>query len=144
MFFFLKMLWFFLNLPVLLQRWCFTCHLVVQAWSPAYTPRKNPERPESRIYFKIFEKTQYLMNTLYLMLIRDVDHLKRSCKHRIWVNPSNIKAGYLFIRLKWPILLQPTLPMQYFSIINFLPLSFSQNFPLWNIFFRPLLSELRF
>ena len=31
------------------------------------TPRGNRERPESGIYFKIFEKTQYLMNTLYLI-----------------------------------------------------------------------------
>ena len=30
------------------------------------TTRGNREWPESRIYFKIFEKTQYLMNTLYL------------------------------------------------------------------------------
>ena len=31
------------------------------------TPRENRERPESEIYSKIFEKTQYLMNTLYVM-----------------------------------------------------------------------------
>ena len=43
-------------MPVLLQRWSFTCHLVVQALSPVYTPRKNRERPESRIYFKNFRK----------------------------------------------------------------------------------------
>ena len=30
------------------------------------TTRGNRERPESGIYFKIFEKTQYLMNILYL------------------------------------------------------------------------------
>ena len=29
------------------------------------TPRGNPERPESGIYLKIFEKTQNLMNNLY-------------------------------------------------------------------------------
>ena len=34
-------------------------HLVVQA-------RENREKPESGIYFKIFEKKHYLMNTLYL------------------------------------------------------------------------------
>ena len=37
---------------------CSTCHLVTQARSPVYTPRKNRERPESGIYFKIFENTQ--------------------------------------------------------------------------------------
>ena len=52
---------FFLTLPVLLQRWCSSCHLVVQARSLVYTPRRNRER-----HFKIFEKkTQYIMNTLY-------------------------------------------------------------------------------
>ena len=46
----------FLTLPVLLQRWCSTCHLVVQARRPVYTPRKNRERPESGICFEIFKK----------------------------------------------------------------------------------------
>ena len=58
--FFMKMLEFFLTLPVLLQRWCSTCHLVIQAWSPVYTPRRNPERPESGIYFKISKKNTIL------------------------------------------------------------------------------------
>ena len=59
--FFLKMLWFFLTLPVLLQRCrCSTYHLVVQAWNPVYTPRVNRERPESEISFKIFEKRNIL------------------------------------------------------------------------------------
>ena len=31
------------------------------------TPRGNRERPESGIYFNIFEKTQLLMNTLYML-----------------------------------------------------------------------------
>ena len=31
------------------------------------TPRGNRERPESGIYIEIFEITQYLMNTLYLL-----------------------------------------------------------------------------
>ena len=31
-----------------------------------YTEGKPRERPESGIYFKILEKTQYLMNTLYV------------------------------------------------------------------------------
>ena len=57
---FLKMLWFFWTLQVLLQRWCSTCHCV-----HTLTPRGNPERPESGIYLKIFEKTQNLMNNLY-------------------------------------------------------------------------------
>ena len=38
--FFLEILWFFWTLPVLLQRWCSTCHLVVHAWGPVYTPRE--------------------------------------------------------------------------------------------------------
>ena len=29
-------------------------------------PRENRDRPEFEIYLKIFEKTQYLINTLYL------------------------------------------------------------------------------
>ena len=49
--FFCKMLWFFWTLQVLLQRWCSTCHCV-----HTLTPRGNRERPESGIYFKIFEK----------------------------------------------------------------------------------------
>ena len=59
--FFLKFFWFFWTLPVLLQRWCSTCHCV-----HSLTPRGNRERPESGIYLKVFEKTQYSMNTLYL------------------------------------------------------------------------------
>ena len=56
------MLWFFLTLPVLLQRRCLTCHCV-----HSLTPRANRARPESRIHLKIFKKTQYLINTLYLI-----------------------------------------------------------------------------
>ena len=41
--FFLKMLWFFLTLPVLLQRWCSTCPVCVHT----LTPR---ERPQSGIF----------------------------------------------------------------------------------------------
>ena len=52
------MLWFFWTLQVLLQRLCLTCHCV-----HTLTPRGNGERPESRIYLKIFEKAQYLVNT---------------------------------------------------------------------------------
>ena len=58
--FFLQILWFFWTLPVMLQCWwCLTCHCV-----HTLTPRGNRERPESGIYFKIFKKTQYFMNTL--------------------------------------------------------------------------------
>ena len=46
--FFLKMLWFFLTLPVLLQRWCSTCHLAVHT----LTLRINRESPEFGIFFK--------------------------------------------------------------------------------------------
>ena len=57
--FFLKMLWFFWTLQVLLlQRWCLTCHCVL-----SLTRRGNRERPESEIYLKIFEITQYLKKT---------------------------------------------------------------------------------
>ena len=52
--------WIFLTLPVPLQRWCFKCHCV-----HTLTPRGNRERPESGIYLKIFEITQYLIKTLY-------------------------------------------------------------------------------
>ena len=55
------MLWFLWTLQVLLQRWCLTCYCV-----HTLTTRGNRERPESGIYNEIFEKTQYLMNTLYL------------------------------------------------------------------------------
>ena len=54
--FFLKMFWIFLTLPVLLQRWSSTCHLVVQAWSPVFTPRKNRERSQSPEYILQFSK----------------------------------------------------------------------------------------
>ena len=58
--FFLKILWFFWTLPVLLQRWCSTCLVSVHT----LTPRENRERPESRIFWNLWKKTQYLMNTL--------------------------------------------------------------------------------
>ena len=48
---FLKMLWFLWTLQVLLQRGCLTCYCV-----HSRTPKGNRERPESGIYFKIFEK----------------------------------------------------------------------------------------
>ena len=77
--FFLKMWGFFWTLPVLLQSWSSTCHLVVQAWSPVNTPRKNRERPESGIYLEVFEKTQYLMITLNntLKFIKEYSLLRR-------------------------------------------------------------------
>ena len=65
--FFLKILWFFLTLPVLLQRWCYTCPVCVHT----LTLRENRERPESGIYFKINENTQYLMNILQLTVVTD-------------------------------------------------------------------------
>ena len=40
------------------------CHCV-----HTLTPRENREWPESGIYFKIFEKTQYFMNTLYIIYL---------------------------------------------------------------------------
>ena len=53
------MLWFFWTLPVLLQCWCLTA-IVYTHWH-----RGKTERTESGIYLKIFEITQYLLNTLY-------------------------------------------------------------------------------
>ena len=43
--FFLKILWFFWTLPVLLQRWWSTCLVCVHT----LTPRENRDLPESRI-----------------------------------------------------------------------------------------------
>ena len=59
------MLWFFWTLPVLLQCWCFSLLVCVQT----LTPRENRERPESGIFLNLRKKTQYLMNTLYVLLI---------------------------------------------------------------------------
>ena len=42
----IKMLWFFLTLPVLIQRWCSTCLVCVLT----LTPRQNSERQESWIF----------------------------------------------------------------------------------------------
>ena len=50
--FFLKMLWFFLTLPVLLQRWFSTCLVCVHT----LTPRKHIERPESGTFWNIRKK----------------------------------------------------------------------------------------
>ena len=47
-FFFLKVLWFFSTLRVLLQRWFSTCLVCVHT----RTPRENRERPESGIFLK--------------------------------------------------------------------------------------------
>ena len=44
--FFLKMLWFFWTLPVLLQRWCSTCLVCAHT----LTLRENRERSESGIF----------------------------------------------------------------------------------------------
>ena len=50
--FFLKILWFFWTLPVLLHRWFSTCLVCVHT----LTPRENRERPESKIILKIWKK----------------------------------------------------------------------------------------
>ena len=50
----------FLNSASCAAALVFDCHCV-----HTLTPRGNRERPEFGIYFKIFEKIQYLMNTLY-------------------------------------------------------------------------------
>ena len=56
-------------------------------------------RPESGIYFKIFEKTQYLMNTLYVMFIcmysiisltiyLSITHTHTLCRYLVLINRS--------------------------------------------------------
>ena len=52
-------------------------HSSVKSSEHTLTPRKNRERPESGIFFKIFENTQYLMNTLYIKAVSKVDRLDR-------------------------------------------------------------------
>ena len=52
------------------------------------TTRGNRERPESRIYFKILEITQYLINTLYLTR-KEISSL--SCKYHS--PPESIRVG---------------------------------------------------
>ena len=52
----------FRNFSVLLQRWLSTCLVCVHT----LTPRENRERPKSGIFLILWEKTQYLMNTLYV------------------------------------------------------------------------------
>ena len=48
----------FFPLPVLLQRWCSTCHMAVQAWSPVYTywHRGKTEKVQSPEYIENPEK----------------------------------------------------------------------------------------
>ena len=57
------MLWFFWTLPVLLQRWCSTCLVCVHT----LTQRENREGPESGIFQNLLKRTQYFMNTLYII-----------------------------------------------------------------------------
>ena len=58
---FIKMLWFFWTLPVLPQCWCSTCLECV------HTDTEGKQRKARiRNILKSSEKTQYLMNTLYL------------------------------------------------------------------------------
>ena len=53
------------------------------------TPRGNRKRPESGIHFKILEKTQYLMNTLYnrgalnLKILENTNLFNTSNKKRV-------------------------------------------------------------
>ena len=57
--FFLKVLWFFWTLPVVLQRWCSTCLVCVHKLRPRENRVQN--------ILNNSEKTQYLMNTLYIL-----------------------------------------------------------------------------
>ena len=55
---------------------CSTSHLEAQAWSTVYTDTtegKPRDTRESGIYLKIFEKTRYLMNTLYVVIMKTTD-----------------------------------------------------------------------
>ena len=55
--FFLKILWFFWTLPILLQRWFSTCLVCAHT----LTPRENRER-QSPEHFKNFEKKNTIFN----------------------------------------------------------------------------------
>ena len=98
--FFLKMLWFFLTLPVLLQCRCLTCHCV----HTLTTPRGNREWPESGIYFKIFEKSAGLLDleVILKMLLADLGNQVIRwgwLRPWVWCGPSwHQGSGYQEVR----------------------------------------------
>ena len=69
--FFLKLMWYFWTLTVI----CCSAGVLPAICVHTLTPRGNRARPDSGIYFKIFEKTKYLMNTQYVMW-----NSKHNCK----------------------------------------------------------------
>ena len=106
------MLWFFWTLQVLLQRWwCLTWHCV-----HTDTKGKPRERPESDIYFKIFEKTQYLMNTLYMTKMRNIvyDRNLQKCWNFLYMHC----AARTSIFRRYSLYLRYRLPWKYFLYLN--------------------------
>ena len=86
--FFLKILLFFWTLPVLLQRWFLPVWCVYTHWH-----RGKTEKGHSSEYLKIFEKTQYLVNTLYIILPYWTQ------QHRFWFGSDQFWQGLNI--LKW-------------------------------------------
>ena len=128
--FFLKILWFFWTLPVLLQRWFSTCLVCVHT----LTPREN----RVRNFSKNSEKTQYLMNTLYhwvseailfklYLYIFEADPLRMTWNICIllgnWGNKTNHKFRFLDYCFFMPSrkssrVLLPLIFFYYFNICN--------------------------
>ena len=119
--FFLKILWLFWTLPVLLQRWFSTCLVSVHK----LTPRENRERSESGNILKSSEKTQYLMNTLYIVYCVKGPGVYIVCDVSTWIGiywisfhkrqrdlflfiwylsiyPQNISIGRNISKVFWP------------------------------------------
>ena len=81
--FFLKILWCFWTLQVLLQRWGLPCHCVHTLTPRGTTPREARVR---HIYFKIFEKKHNISLTPCILMLDIWDILQGSplCGIRIW------------------------------------------------------------
>ena len=84
--FFLNILWFFWTLPVLLQRWFSTCLVCVHTLTPKEYRVQN--------IFKNSEKTQYLMNTLYL----NKDMWSEYCMERSSIICTTFYISWAYIR----------------------------------------------
>ena len=83
----LKFCDFFLTLPVPLQRWCSTCLVCVHT----LTLRENRENRVRNI-LKSSKKTQYLMNTLYLV---------RQCIFVLFPSPESGFSSNSFTELQF-------------------------------------------
>ena len=66
-----------LNIVFFLEMWPGHC-------VHSLTPRGHRERPESGIYFKIFEITQYLMNTLYFLRTIRMAEQRKICNGKMY------------------------------------------------------------